>query len=426
MRSIPRRPVTKTFGSDPLRTFPEAPKKTLHIKLKTESQWYSPIQSPEPIIMSAKDMEVQANITKLKRPRTCYVMFFSCLNGWIHKNPKCLLWLKFLYEIVLTNSILACLFILFMKGYDDAIFWKWSGGRLAVLGNWNLQIANSMLIVTFALTELLSLRICLIAGCLFYVIYSLTSPISVMVDMGIFNFVMVLLNIYHAVVLLYQKRYIDFPDELEQIYTVLFSRYMTRVQFKELADIAVIRRCKARVTMKEEGDFVTSLCILVNGQVDVRRKGCLLNVLYKNEILEAPDWVRTNLNPEGKRFDVSFVTATNVIYIKFSRELLVGVIKNNHDICSAVLAVLSIRVSEIWLRGVELKVRESMSNPSSTCRNSNKINLDLSLGREQRIERSSIDLRTGNYIEIKPEQERKIVKEQKLGTRKFGGLLRSW
>jgi len=186
-----------------------------------------------------------------------------------------------------------------------------------------------------------------------------------MTDMGIFNFVMVLLNIYHAVVLVYDKRHIEFPEELEQIYTVLFSRYMSRVQFQELAAVAVIRQSRPRETMKEEGDFVTSLCILVKGHVHVKRRRRLVNVLCKNDILEAPVWVRSNLNPEGRRFDVSFVTATKVIYIKFSRELLVGVIEKNHEIRSALLAVLSIRVSEIWLSGVDPELGEGSQSYSS-------------------------------------------------------------
>jgi len=122
---------------------------------------------------------------------------------------------------------------------------------------------------------------------------------------------------------------------------------MTRVQFKELSDISIIRTEKSRVTMKKEGDLVTSLCILVKGQVEVLREGRLLNVLCRNEILEAPEWVRTNLNPEGTRFTVSFVTATDVVYVKFTRELLAGIIKKDRTIRSAVLAVLGIRVSEL-------------------------------------------------------------------------------
>jgi len=220
-------------------------------------------------------------------------------------------------------------------------------------------MADSLLVLSYAMTDFLQLRLCLSVACISFVIYALTSPIGIMVDMGMFNFVMALLNIRHAIVLVYRKRYIEFPEELEQIYTALFSQYMNRVQFKALADVSLIRQCKSNVTMKAEGDLVTSLCILVKGQVEVKRKERVLNVLHKNEILEAPEWVRSNLNPEGMRFNVSFITTTDVVYIKFTRELLAGILKHDPAIRSAVLAVLGIRVSELWLRSLDRKVERA-------------------------------------------------------------------
>jgi len=251
-----------------------------------------------------------------------------------------------------------------MKAYDDAAFEKWSNGYMAVLGNWNLQIADFLLVLSYAMTDFLQLRLCLSVACISFVIYAVTSPIGIMVDMGVFNFLMALLNLRHATELVYRKRYIEFPEEQEQIYTTLFSQYMTRVQFKALADISVIRQEKTKVTMKKEGDLVTSLCILVKGQVEVRRKERILNVLYKNEILEAPEWVRSNLDPEGMRFTVSFTTATDVVYIKYTRELLVSILKNDYAIRNAVLAVLGIRVSELWLRGLDRKMLRVLSIPT--------------------------------------------------------------
>merc|ERR1719419_1331005 len=224
-----------------------------------------------------------------------------------------------------------------------------------------------------------------------------------MVDMCIFNVVMGLLNIYHAVVLVYKKCWIEFSEELEQIYTTLFSRYISRVQFKNLADIAVLRQMKAGVIMKEEGDFVTSLCIIVKGQVDVKRRGRLINVLYENEILEAPDWVRTNLNPDGRRFDVSFVTTTEVIYIKLARELLVGVLEKNDDIRSAVLAVLSIGVSEIWLRGVHRKLSGESMLTRSSLEGKTSQNQELSLHLRKKSVLWNNRFSVANYLEIKPE-----------------------
>jgi len=299
-----------------------------------------------------------------------------CVSACMVENPMLLQQMRFIFEVVIANSMIACIFILVMRVYDWKAFHNWSNGYVAELGDWNLQIADCMLVFSYALTDFFKLRLFLTLACISFVFYSATSPIGIMADMGIFNFVMALLNIRHGTCLLYMKRYIEFSTELEQIYSVLFSRYMTRVQFKELADISVIRQSKSQVTMKEEGDLVTSLCILVKGQVEVRRKGRRINTLYQNETLEAPDWVRSNLNPEGRRLDVGFVTETDVIYIKFTRELLVRVIEKDQAIRNAVLAVLSIRVSELWLRSnyqmntpkyLKIEVKESSGDESSRC-----------------------------------------------------------
>jgi hypothetical protein len=146
-----------------------------------------------------------------------------------------------------------------------------------------------MVIFSLSLTNFLQLRLCLIGSCICFALYTTHTRNGIKLDMALFNLVTGLLNIQHAVVLVYRMRYIEFSEELEQIYTKLFSLYMTRVQFGKLSKIAVIRHSKANVIMKEEGDFVTSLCIIVKGHVDVKRKGRRINVLFKNEILEAPD-----------------------------------------------------------------------------------------------------------------------------------------
>jgi len=300
------------------------------------------IKQPSPLRSNEESAESSQEI-----PKFCCRNLFLCISRCLGRHRKCFLWIKYLSEFALANSFIACIFILFMKAYDENCFKKWSNGYMAVLGNWNLQIADFLLVLSYAMTDFLQLRLCLSVACIGFVIYALTSPIGIMVDMGVFNFVMALLNLRHASELVYRKRHIEFPEEQEQIYTSLFSQYMTRVQFKALADISVIRQNKAGVTMKEIGDLVTSLCIIVKGQVEVRRKEKILNVLYKNDILEAPEWLKSNLDPEGIRFTVSFTTVTNVVYIKYTRELLSGILVNDDAIRSAVLAVLGIRVSEL-------------------------------------------------------------------------------
>lgn len=86
-----------------------------------------------------------------------------------------------------------------------------------------------------------------------------------------FNLVMCLLNIRHAVLLLYHKRYVEFDEEWEQIYCQIFEAYMNRTDFQQLVSISFKRQMKADVVFKKKGDEVTSLCCLVSGRIAVVR-----------------------------------------------------------------------------------------------------------------------------------------------------------
>merc|ERR1711879_338959 len=198
----------------------------------------------------------------------------------------------------------------------------------------------------------LNLRLCLAVACTCFVVYAITSPIGIMLDMLVFNFSMILLNLSHAIMLIYEKRHIDFEPEFEQIYCNLFATYMSRPLFKRLVKIALVREEKCGTVMKRDGDLVTSLCIIIRGTVLVKRGGKVVNTLTSNEFIEAPEWVRSNLNPEDTRLNLTFVTQGSVTYVKWSRETLVTVIQKYPEIKHAVLAVLGIKTAELWLRSV--------------------------------------------------------------------------
>ena len=74
-------------------------------------------------------------------------------------------------------------------------------------------------------------------ACFCFVVYAITSPIGVMLDLLFWNVVMGLLNARHAVALLYERRHIDFPPELNQSYLQVFGEFMRRTDFAHLAKV---------------------------------------------------------------------------------------------------------------------------------------------------------------------------------------------
>jgi len=95
---------------------------------------------------------------------------------------------------------------------------------------------------------------------------------GMLLDTAMFNTVMMLFNLRHAVRLAYAYRHISFEREWEQIYVNVFEGYLNRVDFKKLVDISYKRTFKKGEIFKKKGDEITSLCCLVSGRISVVRE----------------------------------------------------------------------------------------------------------------------------------------------------------
>lgn len=96
---------------------------------------------------------------------------------------------------------------------------------------------------------------------------------------------------------------------------------------------------------------------------------------------------------------MSFVTATDVVYVKFTREMLAGIISKDRAIRSAVLAVLGIRVSELWLRSLDRKAIDSeVRKPMS-------LSVEMKLG----CNRTSKVHQNDRTLEVKPPNDSQPV-----------------
>ena len=139
--------------------------------------------------------------------------------------------------------------------------------------------------------------------------------------------------------------------------------------------------------MKKRGDLCTSLCVVISGSVGIYDKESrLVDMHHRSDLLEAPEWVRSNLNPEEERFKVSMraerfsdgqlprssstggcggapqarvvavggrppkVPTVDVEYLKWPRETLVQLLRDNPRILTAMRAVLGIQTARVWTR----------------------------------------------------------------------------
>lgn len=278
--------------------------------------------------------------------------------GWLLKECE---WMSSYmntgYYVLLVNSAIICLFILYAKvALDDDYFTRWNQG-FAGLSGWNMQLANVLLVGSYSMSNFLHLRLSILCACACFVFYSITSPIGIMIDLLFFNVVMALLNIRHAIQLLYERRYVNFTPEFEQVYQSVFADFMRRTDFNTLISIAFIRSEKSHVVLKEKGNIMTSLCCLVKGRVLVTNSsGRKINQYGRNEFLEAPEWIKANLKPgDNDRFHITFTSMTQCTYIKWPRETLLLLLKENHTLKLALRAVLGIQTARIWLRSIDIK-----------------------------------------------------------------------
>jgi len=311
--------------------------------------------------------------TSFEKSDTCTAVLYNCFqrvlwkcyvsSGTFMQNYPCLINnANRVFQITVVNCMLVYSFIFAMKIVDDTAFARWTKGLFAPLAVWELQacetsIPTVLLIIAYSLTDFLKLRLVLMLTCVVFILFALNSD-GIQIDMILYNLVMLMINGKQAAILIYGQRLIKFSTELEQVYSNLFQQYMTRAQFSNLAYISLLRREDAGSIILKEDDLVTSLIIIIKGVVEVRRKGKVINVIYPDEFLESVPWVQSDLDPDNIRLKVSYRAATDIVYIKFTREMLTETCKDE-PLHSAILAVLRIKVAELWLRRVERKVKMS-------------------------------------------------------------------
>ncbi|ETO36349.1 Popeye domain-containing protein [Reticulomyxa filosa] len=122
------------------------------------------------------------------------------------------------------------------------IHWPFKASRLnSVI----FQFANVFLLLSYVSSNILWLRIVLTLACLCFAVWAGTFPPGSLLDTFMWNAVMMLINLRHAVALLFQLRPIQFDRvEHEQVYSHMFQGLISRKDFKILCDVCLVRQLR--------------------------------------------------------------------------------------------------------------------------------------------------------------------------------------
>jgi len=214
-------------------------------------------------------------------------------------------------------------------------------------------VANILLLISYATTKILYLRVTLALASLCYALWGAVI-LNFALDTFTFNMIFFIINSIQAALILYNKRNIKFSPELEQIYTNVFgpNRYnLTRPEFFKLAKVGLIRNIKKDRYYAQKGDNCTNLSVIISGVVSVTLptdSGEIeINKAHKNQFLDSPEFIE---NPTGGQYCVNIKALEEVTYFTWPREILLPMLHKDINLQYALNAVLSIDLAALIYR----------------------------------------------------------------------------
>ena len=200
------------------------------------------------------------------------------------------------------------------------------------------HLAFGLIAFSFLVKDILWLRIVSILASLFSVFYNWVIPVEPMwIPIG-WNFVFVLLNLYHIAIIIYEKRPVDMSPKHKELYETMFKN-MTPVEFLKITKIADWVQFKSNELITQKGHSVPTLNLIYNGTVDV--------LVEDKKVAELKDGQFVG--------EMSFLTekpATATCLVKHDTECLVwkqeqfkDLLKRNPSLYFTIQSLLSAQVS---------------------------------------------------------------------------------
>ena len=200
------------------------------------------------------------------------------------------------------------------------------------------HLAFGLIAFSFLVKDILWLRIVSIVASLVSVFYNWVIPVEPMwIPIG-WNFVFVLLNLYHIAIIVYEKRPVDMSPKHKELYETMFKN-MTPVEFLKITKIADWIQFKSGELITQKGHTVSTLNLIYNGTVDVAVEGKKVAELKDGQFVG----------------EMSFLTekpATATCVVKHDTECLVwkqeqfkDLLKRNPSLYFTIQGLLSAQVS---------------------------------------------------------------------------------
>ena len=130
------------------------------------------------------------------------------------------------------------------------------------------HLAFGLIAFSFLVKDILWLRLVSVLASLFSVFYNWVIPIEPMwIAIG-WNFIFILLNLYHIAVIIYEKRPVQMSPKHKELYETMFKE-MTPVEFLKITKIADWVHFKSGEVITQQKHAVETLNLIYNGTVDV-------------------------------------------------------------------------------------------------------------------------------------------------------------
>ena len=148
------------------------------------------------------------------------------------------------------------------------------------------HLAFGLIAFSFLVKDIFWLRIVSIAASLFSVFYNYTIPVEPMWLAINWNFVFIVVNVYHIGVILYEKRAVKMDEKDEELYQTLFKE-MTPVEYLKISRAAEWVTLKSGQRIITQGMPVPDLYLIYNGTVDVLVDGEeVVEIVEVDEVVE--------------------------------------------------------------------------------------------------------------------------------------------
>ena len=268
----------------------------------------------------------------------------------------------------LTESLLIIgVFLLVIFLISDSYHYNFFPFKINNANGWMYQGAQIIGLVSYAMSNIIILRILSILSYALFIIWTLSIGDTPSIDYFLFTYMNVVINIKKIAELIYRKRKITFDDLREQIYVNTFSGFMSRDEFKELTNTALIRELPKGAFYCKLKDKCNSLSILIDGRIRVYKNSENIKTTFinENEFIDSAEWLLRYQNkpeesktstsnkkikiipkkPRGKRFNYFMKADDDCIYMTWPREILREQMKKNSDLEQKLTGILGIDVS---------------------------------------------------------------------------------